>query len=74
MTLFPPGDVTGNCAVGVWRDLCAADGGSDGFGGCKAHGLILLVKTCFSGLPSLCCCDVLVCSHSSFAEMLSYCY
>lgn len=49
MSLFPPGSGVGGCVVGLWHGLCAADNGNNGFGGCKAHGCGLLVKTSFSG-------------------------
>lgn len=45
-------------AAGLWDDLCAADSGNDGCGGCKAHACGLLVKTRFSSRPSLCFHDV----------------
>lgn len=55
---FPHEGVALCCAVGLWGGLCAVDSGNYGFGGCKAHGCGLLVKTRFSGLPSLCFHDV----------------
>lgn len=69
---FPPEGVAGHCAVVPEGGLCAADGGNDGFGGCKAHGYGLLVKTRFSGRPSLCFHDVVVCCRSSGLEVLGY--
>lgn len=71
---FPQEGVAMGCAVGLWGGLCAVDSGNDGFGGCKAHGCGLLVKTRFSGRPSLCFHDVVVCCHSSGLELLDYCY
>lgn len=73
-SLCLPVGVRGSCAVGLWRGLCAADGGNDGFGRCKAHGCGLLVKTSFSDRPFLCFHDAGVCCHNSGLEMLRYCY
>lgn len=71
---FPLEGVAGGCAVWLWGGLCAADSGNDGFGGCKAHGCGLLVKTKFSGHPSLCFHDVVVCCHNYGFELLGYRY
>lgn len=58
---FPPGGVVVCCAVELSGGLCATDGGSDDFAGCKAHGCGLLVKLRFSLRPSLCYHNVVVC-------------
>lgn len=70
----PLENVVGGCAVGLWGGLCAADSGNDDFGGCKAHGCGLLVKTRFSARPSLCFRDGAVCCHNSDSELLGCCY
>lgn len=70
----PQEGVAKGCAVGLWDGLCAADSSNDGCGGCKAHGCGLLVKMGFSGRPSLCFHDVLVCCHNSGLVLLDYCY
>lgn len=49
------------CAVELSGGLCAADGGSGDFAGCKAHGCGLLVKLRFSLRPSLCYHNTVVC-------------
>lgn len=68
-SLFHLESVTRGCAEGPWGGQCAADGGNDGFGGCKAHGCDLLVKRGSSGQPSLCFRDGVVCCHSSGSEL-----
>lgn len=71
---FPPEGVAAGCAVGLCGGLCAVDSGNDGFGGCKAHGCGLLVKTRFYGPPSPCFHDVVVCCRNSGLEPLGDCY
>lgn len=71
---FPHESVVEGCAVGPWDGLCAVDCGNDGFGGCKAHGCGLLVKTRFSSRPSPCFHDAAVCCHNSGLEPLGDCY
>lgn len=65
---FPREGAAAGCAVGLWGGLCAVDSGNGGFGGCKAHGCGLLVATTFSGPPSPCFHDAVVCCHNSGSE------